>query len=202
MISVSDIKTVGLVLIISACIWFYKDYQVQREELARLIQNQVEMVQKDSTGFESLSLKPAEIQEYLVYNNPELLKKLQDSNIKLSKLESLISMQIAYQNDSIKSSDMSNMIQSIRQDKKDSLVFFDDSRCLKISGYLHYDKDSLKLSVHSRKVAIQGDAARWMERKKWRFLFIKSNFLGKWQLKNKVFTDCGEIQITNMKNEN
>lgn len=73
-ILINNIKQIGIVLLIIAVVWFYKDYQFQKSENIRQTENASQLRKADSLRFTSQILTSQEIQDYLKYSNPDLEK--------------------------------------------------------------------------------------------------------------------------------
>ena len=64
-ILINNIKQIGIILLIIAVVWLYKDYQFQKSENIRQTENATQLRKADSLRFTSQILTSQEIQDYL-----------------------------------------------------------------------------------------------------------------------------------------
>lgn len=189
------IRTVLIVFGIASAIWFFKDWQHQKEENIRQTENANQLRKSDSLRLTSQILTTQEMKDYLEYQNKDLQSKLKQSGIKESRLESITSNNYYYRDTIKQSTDVSKLINSIRLGNADEQSFTDTTKCQTIKGKITYSGKDLKVEINSREFKNKTDAVIYQERKQWKFLGIKTRFLGKKQLTAKVFDDCGESKI-------
>lgn len=175
-------------------IWFYKDYQYQKSENIRQTENSRQLRISDSLKYTSQILNKEEIAEYLEYQNKDLKKLLDNNDIKLNRIQSIVSSTYRYKNDTVKSYDVSGIIDKIRNKIPTSMPFKDSTKCLVNKGFVKYENDSLKVIFTSREFTNKNDNVAYWERRQWKFLFIKSRFLGKKQFTAMSFDKCGETK--------
>lgn len=192
---IQTFRTILIVALICAAIWLYKDWEFQKSENVRQTENFRQTQIADSLRYAQYSMRPDEIENHLQYKDPELLKKLENNNIKVSRIESIISHYLKYQDDTLRSTDITRIVSAVRNNIPTSMPFKDSTGCLKISGKIRYENDSLKLDIISREFNGKTQAVAYTERKQWQFWFIKSRFLGKKQMTAKVFDECGNSQV-------
>lgn len=179
------LKNIRLLFIVALCIvvvWFYKDYQHQKKENVRQTENIRQLRMFDSLRFSTQILNAKELKDYLEYQNKDLKNKLAKAGIKESKIKEIISTKYYYK-DSI-------------QKKYYSGNFIDSSKCLMIKGVI--DSNGV-VTIKEREFKNKMDAVAHEERRQWKFWFIKSRLLGKRQITAKVFDDCGNSQVIQVK---
>jgi len=88
-------------------------------------------------------------------------------------------------------------IVSTKYNYKDTLIrkyvsgpFIDSTKCLTIKGFV----DSSGVTITNRQFNNKTDAVAYWERNQWKFLGIKTRFLGKKQMTAKVYDECGETK--------
>jgi hypothetical protein len=182
---------VGVILII----WLYKDYQYQKIENVRQTENARQLRQADSLRFMQQNLTAKEIEEYLKYQNPSLKNKLDRDNIKLNRIESLVSQDLAYRDSISKAIDLSGLLADIKNKIPNRTPFEDTTKCLKTKGYIEYKDDSLTVVFTDRSFNNKSDAVVYWQRREWKILGFKTRFLGKKEFTSKNYTDCGDIKI-------
>lgn len=192
---IQNIKTILIVIAIAFAIWFFKDWQYQKEENIRQTENNRQLRMSDSLRLTSQLLTTQEMKEYLEYQNKDLQSKLKQSGIKESRLESITSNNYYYRDTIKQSTDVSKLINSIRSGIADEQSFIDTTKCQTIKGKITFSGKDLKVEINDREFKNKTDAVVYWERGQWKFLGIKTRFLGKKQFTSKVFDDCGESKI-------
>jgi len=192
---ISTIKKIVFVLALIAAVWFYKDYGFQKSEKERQTENNNQLRAADSLKFTSQLLSKDEIKDYLLYQNKALAKRLQESNINPNRIQSIVSGQFQYRDDTLRSSDISNIISAVRKNIPGKSPFIDSTGCMIIRGFVRYENDSMKVDVAGRTFKNKSDAVAYWERREWKFLGIKTRFFGKKQFTSKSFDECGETKI-------
>lgn len=190
-----NIKAIFIILLIVAVVWFYKDWQFQTAENKRQSENMHQTRIADSLKFSSQILTANEIKEHLQYQNSELKNKLLKDGIKLNRIESIVSTNYRYR-DTIKSeTDVSNLVESIKNSIPKSQDWIDSTKCQTTRGIVSFDGQKLKVLINDREFKNKSDAVAYWERRQWNFLGIKTRFLGKKQFTAKTYDDCGESRI-------
>lgn len=195
LLTLHNLKTLLIVTGIVVAVWFYKDWQFQKSENIRQTENASQLRKADSLRFTSQNLTSQEIQDYLQYSNPYLAKKLKTDNIKLNRIESIISQNLKYRDTVIKEIDLQKIINAVKGNIPTSTPIIDSTKCLTIKGFVKYENDSLKLKITERVFNNKTDAVAYWERRQWSFLGIKTRFLGKKQFTAKTYNNCGESHI-------
>lgn len=195
LITLQNFKTLLTVAGIVIGVWFYKDWQFQKSENIRQTENASQLRKADSLKFTSQNLTSREILEYLQYSNPDLTKKLKADNVKLNRIESIVSQNFKYRDTATKEIDLQKIINAIKSNIPTSTPVIDSTKCLTIKGFVKYENDSLKLKITERVFNNKTDAVAYWERQQWSFLGIKTRFLGKKQFTAKTYNDCGESTI-------
>ncbi len=201
MITLQNIKTIIIVALIGVAIWFFKDYQFQRAENQRQSENNRQIRIADSLKFSSQILNKMELADYLTYQNKGLKTNLEKNNIKLNRIESILSQSFRYQDDTLRASDISNIVSAVRNNIPAKQPFSDKTNCLQVDGFVSYEKDSMKVNITSRTFNNKYDAVAYWERRQWSLLGIKTRFLGKKQMTAKVFDQCGNTITTEIKKQ-
>lgn len=176
-------------------IWIYKDWKFQKAENARQTENGRQTRIGDSTGVIQQVLTKEEIKEFLQYRDKELLAKLTASGIKTNKVESIITHNYYYKDTTTQVTDVSPLINSIIKGIPDHQDFIDTTKCQTTKGSVVFSGKKLEIKINDREFKNKTDAVVYEERKQWKFLFIKSRFLGKRQFTAKNFNECGESKI-------
>lgn len=179
------IKNIRLLFIVALCIglvWIYKDREFQKAENIRQTENNRQKTISDSLRFSAQILNANELKEHFEYQNKDLKNKLEKSGIKTDRIKEIISTNYFYR-DSI-------------QKKYYTGQFTDSTKCLVIKGEI--DTNGV-VTIKDRQFKNKMDAVAYWERRQWNFLGIKTRFLGKKQMTAKVFDDCGNSKVIQIK---
>jgi hypothetical protein len=187
-----NLRIVLIIALIAGVIWLYKDWQFQKAENIRQTENNLQNRKYDSLRFTSQSLTKDEIKEYLQYQNPDLQKKLENNNIKLNRIESIISNLYKYKDTSTHETDVSGLITAIKSSIPKSQTWIDSTKCLTTKGIVSFDGQKLKVIVNDREFKNKSDGVAYWQRKEWSLFGIKTRFLGKKEFTAKQFDECGE----------
>ncbi|GIZ08390.1 hypothetical protein [Flavobacterium sp. UMI-01] len=192
---INNWKTIAIMVLLATVVWFYKDYQFQKTENQRQSENASQLRKADSLRFTSQNLTIAEIKDYLQYQNPDLQKKLENNNIKLGRIESIVSSNYQYRDTIKKEKDVTELVDAIKKAIPKTQSWTDTSQCLTIKGNVSFDGQKLKVTVNDREFKNKSDGVAYWQRRQWSFLGIKTRFLGKKEFTAKQFDECGQSQV-------
>lgn len=188
-------KEALLLLLMVGAIWIYKDWQFQKAENIRQTENLRQLHMADSLKYSQQILTEREFRQYLEYDRKDLIKKLDEANIRQNRIQSLLTNTYRYKNDSVKQYDVTGLIAAINEKKEFTVPFSDADKCLTIKGNVTFKNDSLKVNITDREFNNKTDNVVYWERRQWKILGIKTRFLGKKQFTAKNFDQCGESNI-------
>ena len=192
---IQNLKTIGIVLIALIAVWFYKDYTFQKSENDRQTENVSQLRKADSLNFTSQILSEKEMKDYLQYQNSDLKKKLVTEGIKVSRIESIVSQTLKYRDTTKKETDVSGLVDAIKNSIPKQQSWSDTTKCLKVDGIVSFDGNKLKVVVNDRQFTNKSDAVAYWERRQWNFLGIKTRLFGRKEFTSKGFDECGESRI-------
>ena len=179
---IGNLRWILLVAIVGYNVWLYKDREFHKAENERQTENNEQIRKSDSLRFSTQILNANELKEHFEYQNKDLRNKLAKEGIKESRVKEIISSKYYYR-DSI-------------QKKYYTGQFTDSTKCLVIKGEI--DTNGV-VTIKDRQFKNKMDAVAFWERKQWSFLGIKTRFLGKKQMTAKVFDDCGNSTVVQIK---
>lgn len=194
-ILLKNLRIIFIVFLIAAGIWIYKDWRFQIAENIRQTENSSQQRKYDSLRFNSQSLTKDEIKEYLQYQNPDLQKKLENSNIKLNRIESIVSNIYKFKDTAKQETDVTGLVAAIKNSIPKSQSWTDSTKCLTTKGTVSFDGQKLKVIVSEREFKNKSDGVAYWQRKEWKIFGIKTRFLGKKEFTAKQFDECGESKI-------
>ena len=179
---IKNIRLLFIVALVGYIVWLYKDREFQKAENIRQTENNRQKTISDSLRFSTQILNANELKEHFEYENKDLRNKLAKEGIKESRIKEIISSKYYYR-DSI-------------QKKYYTGQFTDSTKCLVIKGEI--DTNGV-VTIKDRQFKNKMDAVAYWERRQWNFLGIKTRFLGKKQMTAKVFDDCGNSTVVQIK---
>ena len=179
---IKNIRLLFLIGLVGYIVWLYKDREFQKAENERQTENNEQIRKSDSLRFSTQILNANELKEHFEYQNKDLKDKLAKEGIKESRIKEIISSKYYYR-DSI-------------QKKYYAGEFIDSTKCLVIKGEI--DTNGV-VTIKDRQFKNKMDAVAYWERRQWNFLGIKTRFLGKKQMTAKVFDDCGNSKVIQIK---
>lgn len=180
---IKNIRLLGIAALIVWGVWIYKDYEFQKAENDRLSENAEQLRKADSLRFSTQILTANELKQYFEYENADLKNKLAKAGIKTDRVKEIVTVKYNYKDTLIKKYPVGH--------------FVDSSKCLVIRGYV----DSSGVTIQNRQFKNKMDAVAFWERRQWSFLGIKTRFLGKKQMTAKVFDDCGNSTVVQIKKQ-
>lgn len=190
-----NIKLVLIIVLVAAVVWLYKEKKFQKAENERQTENANQFRKKDSLHFASQLLSKDELKDYLQYENSDLKNKLVNAGIKESRIQSIISQTLKYRDTTKRETDVSGLVDAIKNSIPKSQSWSDTTKCMTVNGIASFDGQKLTVVVNDRQFNNKSDAVAYWERKEWSFLGIKTRFLGKKQFTSKLFDDCGESRM-------
>lgn len=176
-------------------LWFYQSSKNKEKEIKIQTQNASQIRKLDSLRFATQLLSKNEIKEYLEYQNKELRNKLITEGIKTERIESLITSSYSYKDTLKVETDISGLVESIKESIPRSEVWSDTTECLRIKGSVFFDGQKLKVIVSEKNFINQSDGVVYWERNKWSFLGIQTRLFGKRVFTSKQFDRCGESRV-------
>lgn len=129
-----NIKYIAVLALVIALVWFYKDYTFQKLENARQTENASQLRKADSLRFTTQILSEKEMKDYLQYQNSDLKKKLANAGIKESRIESIVSNSFNYRDTTKRETDVTGLVEAIKNSIPKQQRWIDSSRCLINTG--------------------------------------------------------------------
>lgn len=194
LLSIANLKTYLIVIGIVVAIWFFKDYQYQKSENKRQAENISQIRKQDSLRFASQTYSKKELQEYLEYNRHDLSNFLEEENIRIRRIERIITQSLSYRDTSSRNVNLEPILDAIKKNQSLRVPVIDSTKCLVVSGYVTFNNDTLSLDITDRKFTNKTDVITHIKRNQWNFLGIKTRFLGKRKLSVTIKDDCGKSE--------
>ena len=179
----------------AAAIWFYKDWQHQRAENKRQSENMQQLRHQDSLKYARVELTNKEIKDHLNFNNQELKAKLEENNIRISRLQSIITQKNNYRDTTRVDTELKGLVESIVNNQPKAITVLDSTECWYMKGEVYFDGQKLGFNVLDRRFKNKTDVVSFVERNKWSFFgLFKTRLFGKKQINVKIFNTCGETE--------
>lgn len=192
--AINNIKTILIVLCITAAIWFFKDWQHQKSENIRQTENNRQLRHNDSLNYSQQLLNKSEIIDYLEYDKSELKNNLSRANIKLNRIERIITQKLEYKDTVNNDYKIEGIIAAIKDNRRLEVPVLDSTKCMVIRGSILYDGKELSLNIKERNFKNVSDVVTYWERRQWSLLGIKTRLFGKKQVTVKIFNSCGKTE--------
>lgn len=190
-----NVKLIGVIALAVAVVWFYKDYQFQKREKEVQTENARQLRKAEVSGLTTQLLSEKEMNDYLKYQNSDLKKKLDNTGIKSSRIESIVSNSYKYRDTSKRETDVSGLVEAIKNSIPKQQRWSDSTKCLINTGLVLFDGQKLKVIVDDRQFKNKSDAVAYWERRQWKFLGIKTRLFGKKEFTSINFDECGESRV-------
>ena len=179
MLTLNNIKSVIITLVIIFAVWYYKDAEKAKADL-KVQQSNSEMIRKyDSLRFASVTYSESELKEYLEYQRKDLQDFLQQNDVKLRRIQQIITQQLKYQDTVSRNVNLQPILDAINKNQNIKVPVVDSTRCMIIKGYVAFENDTLSLNITDRKFKNRSDVISYWERNQWRFLGIKTRLFGR-----------------------
>lgn len=184
----------AVLAIVGYSVWVYKDWQYQKAENKRKLENSYQARKADSLKYTTQLMDKDELNTYLESQNKDLSSKLKKDNINYKKIQSIISQTFKYIDTTRKETDVSGIINAIDAKIPKSQVWLDTTKCQFTKGLVIYDGINLKVVVTERGFNNISNAVAFEERRLWKLLWFKTRFLGKKQTTSVTYDECGETK--------
>ena len=189
-LSIKNLRLYVILFLVGAAVWIWKDYQNMIRENARITQNAESLRKADSIGFSQQILTKDEMIEDLKYNRQDLVKKLEDQNIKLNRITRLISTKNTYNSIDTTRYLLNEILKGIYENRAVSQAVKDSTECHMVEALIHFNGNDLRLDVTKVSFTSMSDIVAHTEKVGLRFW--------KWFRKKKVtitvLNSCGETQ--------
>lgn len=195
MLKVKHFMVIGLAASLGFSAWAWGEIRYQKSESNRKGDNYENLRDIDSLNIAHLTFRTnKEVEDYLE-SNEELQVLLDKQNIKIKRLTNIIYQKQEYIDNITRSTDVSGLVDDIRNNIESSSTFKDSTACLVIKGDVVYKNDNLAVNVTSREfnneIAITG---AW-KREKYSFLGLWDwSLFGRKKATATATSKCGESE--------
>lgn len=194
LININNIKTYLIVAGIIGAIWFFKDYQHQKSENIRQTENIENIRRSDSLKFTSQTYTRKELEDYLEYNRKDLKKFLDNQNVKLNRIQNIITQELKYKDTISRSVNLQPILDAIKNRQNMKIPVIDSTRCMIVKGFVIFENDTLSLKITDRQFKNKSDVVSYWERTQWKFLGIKTRLFGRKKATVIIKDDCGNTE--------
>lgn len=194
LLNLNNIKTIAITLAIIGVVWYYKDAEKAKADL-KVQQANAEMVRKyDSLKFASVTYDDDELKEYLEYQRKDLQDFLQQNDVKLRRIQQIITQQLKYQDTVSRNVNLQPILDAINKNQNIKVPVVDSTKCMIVKGYVAFENDTLSLNITDRQFKNRSDVVTYWERNQWKFLGIKTRLFGRKKATVIIKDDCGNTE--------
>lgn len=194
LLKVENLKIYAIIIGIVSAVWFYQDYKYQKSENQRQSENISQIRIMDSLRFASQTYTIEELGEYLEYNRPDLQSFLEQQNIKINRIEKIITQTLSYSDNTAREVNLQPILDAIGQQRELKVPVIDSTDCLIVKGYVAFENDTLSLNITERQFKNKSDVVTYWERNQWKFLGIKTRLFGRKKGTVTVKDNCGNTE--------
>lgn len=194
LLNINNLKTYLIIIGIIVAVWFYKDYQFQKYENIRQSENNAQLRKYDSLKYASQTYTKKELNEFLEYNRKDLQRFLKEHKIATRKIENVITQELKFRDTTKTTVNLQPILDAIKSNKNIKVPVIDSTACMIIKGYVVFKNDTLSLNITDRKFKNVTDVVSYWKRNQWRFLGIKTRFLGKKAMTVITKDECGNTK--------
>lgn len=188
----------GIILIVFCSgIWFVKDYLDKKEFKNDTENNQLWNDRFDSLRVSYIILTDKQMAAH-IKEKQELKILLKENGIREARVTSIMNHLLRFRDTTIVNTNLDPILDAIYSKSDYIQPFVDSTKCYKIKGDINYIGGVLSLNINERAFNSNTTAIAYWERREWKFLGIKTRFLGKKQGTVKVVDKCGESQTINI----
>lgn len=198
--TLSQIKTIGAVLLLAFSFYAYGKIKDLKAENTRVTDNYQNALKIDSLEVAVFKITSKKELEDLLNQNNNLKQLVAQSEVSTSRIQSLFYQQQKYLDSVTQKIDVSPIVQNIRANIPTITPWKDSTACAIIKGNITYQADSLSVNITSKEfnnnvVLIKHQGRR--EPVKWLFNIR----LGKRDINFTPQTTCGTTKVTIIENE-
>lgn len=194
LLTLNNLKTLAIVAAIIAAVIFWKDYKHQIAENNRQSDNIAQIRKYDSLKFASQLYSKKELTEYLEYNRKDLQDFLKKNDVKLNRLQQIITQTLKYKDTTSNNVNLQPILDAIKNQKNIKVPVIDSTDCLIIKGYVAFEDDTLTLNITDREFKNKSDVISYWERNQWKILGIKTRLFGRKEATVIIKDACGKTE--------
>lgn len=142
---------IALIALTAFSMWAMGEIKFQKEEKLRQKDNYTNLRDLDSLKVAHLTFRNTQEIEDYVDSNKELSQMVDEQDLKIRKLRTLVFQKQTYIDNIPRETDVSSIVENIRNDVSSTAKWSDSTECLVIRGSVTYESDSLKVKVDQRK---------------------------------------------------
>lgn len=192
-LSLTHLLVIGIISLAGFAMWAMGEIKFQKNEKLRQMDNFNNLRDIDSLKVAHLTFRTTQEMKDYIDSNKELSEMLEEQNIKVRKLQSIVYQKQTYIDNITRSTDVSGLINDIKKGISSSAKWKDSTECLILKGDVTYKNDSLKVNVSERKfdntILVTGS---W--KRKPNNFFARLLGLGRKVYKVKATSKCGESE--------
>ncbi len=193
-LKVDNLKIYLIVGLAIAAVWFYKDYQRTKADNDRIKENAEQVRKSDSIGFSQQILTKDELIQDLKYNRQDLIRKLEQQDIKLNRITRLINVQNNFTDVDTTTFILNKILKGVQENKAVAQAVRDTSECYVVEANIRFDGQQLNLDVTKVAFTSESDIVAYTEKVGLRFW----KWFRKKEVEVTVINSCGDIKTSIM----
>ena len=194
-LALKNYKEIFIGLLLLAVYLFYSELQSEKADNKRLATN-LKQIQNQNAS--NLTLTRAEFDDFL-QNNKVIAEQIKSLKIKENRIEKVTHVKTVYRDTTRYKKELDSLLSAIASNKDLSEQIIDTTGCVKVKGEIAYKNGKLNIEIKEKSYSDEATQVMYWQRREWKFLGIKTRFLGKKEYDAKTTSTCGgEIKITNI----
>ena len=174
--------------------WLYQDRKYQKLENERNTENIRQSIYADSLKKAVYTYSKQQLDDY-IKANPTIKEIIEKEKIKPNRINNISTTDYKYKDNKPNTTIVPIQKTDPVTIKETTVPLLDSTSCLIIKGTVTIKQDSVIVSINSKEFKNKTTVIAYWERREWKFLGIKTRFLGKKQGTVKVIDECGESRI-------
>lgn len=150
-LSLTHFLVIAIILLVGFTSILIGNLKVQKQEKLRQMDNYTNLRDLDSLKIAHLTFKTTQEIEDYVDSNRELSKMISEQKLKIRKLQSIIFQKQEYIDNKIRTTDISGILEDVKNNIPSKAIWKDSTECLVIGGNVTYKNDTLSVNVTERK---------------------------------------------------
>lgn len=186
--------SIGIIVLIVSNVFLFQKTIRQSNEIERQKDNYKNALLIDSLNVSIFKIKKTHELDQLLEQNQQLNILIDESGIETKRIKDLYYQQQRYISRLEQKTDVSEIVQDIRNDVPITKVWQDSTQCLTIKGFVRYANDSLNVGVTSREFKNNVALIKYKGRRK-PVKWLLGLRLGQREIKFTPQSECGDIKV-------
>ncbi|WP_291866673.1 hypothetical protein [Maribacter sp.] len=183
-----------IIILLGACGYLGYSRANKNNYIKELKTNQFQLLQEKDAQIVNLRIGQKEFLTQIDTRFAYLHQVLDSASIKQKNIEKIVIQKIYYKDSTHNKISLETVLKGIENSVAITQDFTDKSNCLTINGQVSYNGKDLSVNILEREFNSETQTVSHVKRKQWKWLFLKSRFLGRRQIKVTTFNACGKTK--------